>query len=313
MKVAEVITLGSLSTADIAGLAGDESYDARASRSLTSTRGLKLSVAISACLHLVLAGTVYYLVIDVAAVETTRPQSIQVKFVLFNPLSAQNEEAIPEADSENTLATETDAVTLAAEGSVIAQERQEKIPATESSATPGPDVAQTLVLDTTNRVIETITMPSAEAVRSSIMNLRRNQTSLFTSRDCNEIEEDSEFNNCRPRDDRDYSALSRNPVYDSYNSARVISRSRETVTTFARQSTQVAAALASNNLPAGLSGYVLEELEQGIETYSNSSSRAVNRMNTMIDKSAAGEMSRRLFSPWVQQQSAVLLKRKVEN
>ena len=63
----------------------------------------------------------------------------------------------------------------------------------------------------------------------------------------------------------------------------------------------------------GLSSYVLEELEQGIETYSNNSARVSDHMNTMVDKSAAGVMRRRLFDNWVQQQSALLQSRRVES
>ena len=160
---------------------------------------------------------------------------------------------------------------------------------------------------------EIIALPSAESVQRVLSNVQLSETSQFYSYKCNKLEREKAFSRCAPLDDRDYAEISSNPVREFYSPPVEVSRSRQTVTALARHSESVAGQLALNNLTSGLSTYVMEETEQGIETYSNTTSRTAGHMSAMIDKSAAGEMARRILTPWVQQQSAVLQARKASD
>lgn len=315
MEFADDIALGHLSSADL----GDgEVYPEQTKLAAKTFSGFQLSFLISASFHIALASSLIYF-IDGEIREVGEPafSTLRVEFVRPKPLPSQAEEITPEVSKQ------------AASESVIppALDETEANPPTidEPPIDVSPaDVAVSSEVDIADvppresadanpsQQVETIAIPTVESVRSVLENLQQSNASRFYTYDCNKLEEERGFTNCAPSDDRDYSSLTRNPVYDFHNPAIEITRSQETVTTLARQSARVSEQLAINNLPPGLSAYVLEELEQGIETYSNNSVRAVEHMNTMVDKSAAGVMARRVFDTWVQQQSMLLQSRRVE-
>ena len=264
---------------------------------------LTIGFAISAAFHFALASTLFYFVAsDIESIEELVPGLIKVEFVSTNPLLSQTEEIISETPSESADPIEPSSALPVAESQ---PERNQK---------EAPDIRESEIAEASPvENPDTNSLPSRESVQRVLNNLQRSDASRFYPNDCNKLEEENKFSDCVPNDARDYSALTRNPVYDFHNPGIEISRSRETVTTLARQSARVSEGLALSDLPPGFSDYVLEELEQNIETYSNNSNRALSHMNTMVDKSAAGVMARRLLNPWVQQQSALLKSRRVEN
>lgn len=314
MEFADDIALGDFNSIDLEDLVDKDDYPGRGQRGTKTITGFQLSFAVSAVLHFALASALFYFVAgDIATIEELVPASIKVEFVPFNPLLSQTEENIPEPPSESAAP-----IPLAEPSSVLPVAESEP----ENNQTDVPLISEPEIAEAGSEespavdslsLLETVTLPSVESVQRVLSNLQRSDASRFYTYDCNKLEEENGFSDCASRDARDYSLLTRNPVYDFHNPAIEISRSRETVTTLARQSARVSEQLALSDLPPGLSAYVLEELEQGIEAYSNNSSRALGHMNTMVDKSAAGVMARRLFTPWVQQQSAMLQSRRVEN
>lgn len=314
MEIADDIALGDFTPADFDDLVDEDGYSRGADLSARLFSGFQLSFAISAILHFALASTLFYFVAsDIGRIEELVPASIRVEFVASNPLLSQPEESIPEAPSES--AVPIPPVEFSSRLPVAGSQpegNQADVPEISESELAEAPAAENSDVNSL-RPVETVTVPSVESVQRVLSNLQRSDTSRFTTYDCNKLEEEKEFNGCAPSDARDYSSLTRNPVYDFHNPAIEISRSRETVTTVARQSARVSEQLALSDLPPSLSAYVLEELEQGIEAYSNTSNRALGHMNTMLDKSAAGVMGRRLFDNWVQQQSTLLQSRRVEN
>jgi len=307
MKFADDIALGRFTSADFDDLVDEGDYPGRAKPTAKMSSGMQLSFAISAFLHFTLASTLFYFVAsDIEKTEELVPASIRVEFVPSNPLLRQAEEIIAETPAPIPL-VESDPVLLPVAESQPESSQTDLTEISESEIAEAPPAES---LDTNSlRQVETVTLPSAESVQRVLSNLQRSDASRFYTYDCNRLEEEKEFSGCAPSDTRDYSSLTRNPVYDFHNPVIDISRSMETVTMLARQSASVSKQLALSDLSPGLSAYVLEELEQSIETYSNTSSRAVDHMNTMVDKSAAGAMGRRLFTSWVQQQSALLQSR----
>lgn len=307
------IALGDFTAADLDDLVDEGDYSGRGQRTAKLFSGFRRSFAISAILHFALASTLFYFVAsDTGRVEELVRESIKVEFVPSNPLLSQAEEITPETPAQSTAPiplVQADLSSLPVDESQpeIDQADVAEISETEiAQATPAESAAANSL-----QLLEEVILPSVESVRRVLSDLQRSDASRFY--DCNKLEEEKSFNGCAPSDARDYSSLTRNSVYDFHNPAIEISRTRETVTTLARQSASVSEQLALSDLPPGLPAYVLEELEQGIETYSTNSSRALGHMNTMVNKSAAGVMGRRLFDNWVQQQSALLQSRRVEN
>ena len=314
MEYADDIALGDFTSVDLGDLVDKDDYSGRGQRAARTFSGFQLSFAVSAFLHVALVSTLFYFVAsDVATIEELVPALLKVEFVLFNPLLSQTEENTPRIPSESAAP-----IPFAESSSALPVSESQP----ESNQADVPEIGESEIAEAapagssvvnSQPPLEAVILPSVETVRRVLSNLQRSDASRLYTYNCNKLEEESEFSDCASTDARDYSSLTRNPVYDFHNPAIEISRSRETVSTLARQSANVFKQLALSDMPIGLSSYVLEELEQGIETYSNNSSRALGHMNTMVDKSAAGVMGRRLFDSWVQQQSALLLSRRVEN
>lgn len=311
MEFADDITLGGFTSADFDILVDEIDCSGHAQPTARPFSVFRLSFAISAILHFALASALFYFVAsDIGIIEEPAPGLIRVEFVPSNPLLSQAEEIIPEIPAPIRL-VEPDPNSLPVAKSQSESDQVEVSKISES------EIADTTPVESSDAIslqrVETVTVPSVESVQRVLSNLQRIDASRFYVYDCNKLEEAKEFNDCAPSHRRDYSWATRNPTYDFHNPAIEISRSRETVTTLARQSALIFTQLALSNLPSGLSGYVLQELELGIETYSNNSVRVLDHMNTMIDKSAADVMAGRMFDYWVQQQSTLLQSRRVES
>lgn len=308
MDFAEDIVLGDISGVDLGEAETRPGQDRLAARPLS---GLQLGFLVSTLLHFSLASMLFYF-IGGAIQEIDEPafSTLRVEFVPSNPQLIQAEEAIagPLPTSASTIPLEE-----IDPSPIPLEEPQLKTLPIEASASTDTQIVEVLPVESSVQPLESIAVPTVETVQSVLNDLQRSDASRFYSYDCNKLEEEREFTKCAPGDGRDYSLLTRNPVYEFHNPAIEVTRSRATVTTLARASARVSEQLDLNNLPPGLSGYVLEELEQGIETYSNNSVRVVDHMNTMVDKSAAGVMARRIFDTWVQQSMTQLQSRRVEN
>ncbi len=318
MDAVDDIALGEFSTADLSDLVSRDSVDVRNQQEEKTHLGMRLSFAFSAGIHLLLASTVYYFLgNDIATQEGIFPTSLHVNFVPSNPQQPQADQSISESVSE-ILSEPVEVISSRGLGEVMPsspapQQMRIESAEVEIQNTIEAEIAE---VDTAVRLgIETqaINIPSVDSVRSAIVIVERGDNSQFYVSDCNKIEEEKEFRSCAPAVARAYSALTKNPVYEFHNPEIEISRSRQSVTTLERHSDIVADALTLSNLPAGLSVYVLEEVEQGIETYSNNSNRVVGHMNSMVDKIYAGEQARRLFDHWVVQRSAILKSRRIGN
>jgi hypothetical protein len=309
MNFADDIALGKLSRADLNAISNDKALLVRPSQKVSSSPSLQLSFAISASFHFALAATLLFRVAgEVDVVKEALPPVLQIAFVPANSLLSPQEEA--------AVTKPAPAISLGQSVSIPAAVPE---PPPQSSEADRPSIAETEIAEPREIAsppslpAEIIALPSVESVRRVLSDVQRAETSQFYSYNCNKLEREKEFSRCTPLDDRNYAEISSNSVSEFYSPAVEVSRSRQTVTTLARHSDSVAGRLALNNLPPSLSAYVMEEIELSIETYSNTSSRTAGHMSAMVDKSAAGEMARRISTPWVQQQSAVLQARKASD
>ncbi|MDG1026804.1 MAG: hypothetical protein P8N94_05855 [Gammaproteobacteria bacterium] len=309
MNFADDIALGKLSRADLNAISNDKALLVRPSQKVSSSPSLQLSFAISASFHFALAATLLFRVAgEVDVVKEALPPVLQIAFVPANSLLSPQEEA--------AVTEPAPAISLGQSVSIPAAVPE---PPPQSSEADRPSIAETEIAEPREIAsppslpAEIIALPSVESVRRVLSDVQRAETSQFYSYNCNKLEREKEFSRCTPLDDRNYAEISSNSVSEFYRPAVEVSRSRQTVTTLARHSDSVAGRLALNNLPPSLSAYVMEEIELSIETYSNTSSRTAGHMSAMVDKSAAGEMARRISAPWVQQQSAVLQARKASD
>lgn len=309
MNFADDIALGKLSRADLNAISNDKALLVRPSQKVSSSPSLQLSFAISASFHFALAATLLFRVAgEVDVVKEALPPVLQIAFVPANSLLSPQEEAV--------VTEPAPAISLGQSVSIPAAVPE---PPPQSSEADRPSIAETEIAEPREIAsppslpAEIIALPSVESVRRVLSDVQRAETSQFYSYNCNKLEREKEFSRCTPLDDRNYAEISSNSVSEFYSPAVEVSRSRQTVTTLARHSDSIAGQLALNNLPPSLSAYVMEEIELSIETYSNTSSRIAGHMSAMVDKSAAGEMARRISTPWVQQQSAVLQARKASD
>ena len=140
--------------------------------------------------------------------------------------------------------------------------------------------------------------------------MQSEQVSRFYSYDCNKLEEEEGLRDCAPTNELDYALVERNPVYEFHNPRQQRSRTRETSGLLYSQTANIDVQLAASGLPAGLSDYVIEELEAGVSVYSDTGNRAVQLMDHMVDRSEAAIMAERLFDPWVQNQTRLLEERR---
>lgn len=308
MEFAADIALGGLSESDLEDLPKPGEREGAA----TTRRTIQISLLYSVGIHLALAATaVYFIAGDIRSIEERPSASFTVQFVSRNPqiIPAEADPDLSvEADQRATPSVIDEAIPRAveAEQPTTQQNLNELAEAGQETGEAAP-VANTPIREEAPPVV-----PSVESLRSVITSLQRSdEASPRNLFDCNRLERDSEFIKCgSPAGDSDREPTT-NPVYRALNPSYELSRSRATVTTIAGRSAGIADALSAGSLPAGLSAYVLEEIEQSIELYSNSSNRSLNHMNRMVDKSFAGEESRRVFDTWVQQQSQELRNRRV--
>jgi len=310
MELAAHPILGELSEAEL-----DYSAVPRQGRGAAAStrRRIQFSLLCSVAIHLLLvASTIYFIGADSREGIEHLPATFAVEFVPRNPQSSREAaQAVEAVEPEQVTAP-------AAPTEISSQPPEEVLPISQEqplvNIAEGPDFEGETDANSQapNREAVPLSFPSAESLRSVITSLQRSdEAARFSLDDCNRLEREQELIRCNASADGGEFALSPNPVYRAFNPAFESNRSRETVTTIAGQTAGIAAALTPENLPTGLSAYLLEEIEQGIEIQSNNSVRSVDHMNRMVDKSYAGEQSRRIFDTWVQQRSKELQRRRV--
>lgn len=274
---------------------------------------------VSGLLHIAIA--VVFIRLSIGTASDPVPATIQIQIAPFSLLFATIEEPEePEEPEDEEIAAEEAVIEeLQVEQALVESSTVEIEPEQfEQEALVDAGQAELVESSSSEQAPElapvtspTQTPPTLVAIRQSLEALESERASRFYSYDCNVIDRKESLRECEPLDNRDFSTLEQNPAYDFHNPVRELSRSEKTVTTIARESRALAGRLDQGGLPSGLSAYVLEEMEAGIEISSNNGNRVLQNMNTMVDRSAAAVQARRVFDPWVQQQTKVLGARKV--
>lgn len=310
MELAAHPALGELSEAELDYLAAPQQGRGAAA---STRRRVQLSLLCSVTIHLLLAAaTIYFIAGEGREGAEQLPATFAVEFVARNPQSSREAAQAPET-VEPEQVTAPDPPT-----EIPSQPPAEVLPISQEQ--PLVDIAEGPEIEgetdansqAPSREAVPLSFPSAESLRSVITSLQRSdEAASFSLEDCNRLEQEQELIRCNAPAGGGEFTLSPNPVYRAFNPAFESNRSRDTVTTIAGQTEDIAAALTPENLPAGLSAYLLEEIEQGIEIRSNNKVRSVDHMNRMVDKSFAGQESRRQFDTWVQQQSKEVQSRRV--
>lgn len=259
--------------------------------------------------------------------QPTKPTMVSVRLVSQNPQILQvpepvlitDESAIPKPlETEDTPSEE-----LLLEESSVASEFENLEEPSEIEL----DDSQQIEADTkteeiaasgipVNRSSE-INLPSVLMVQESLQNIDIQKRSRFYSHRCNPLEEEAGIKDCEPPRQRelqsaDYQLGQRNSTYRALNPIRQLSRTQRTSKVVSTESKALAGRLGDLRVPAGLSDYILEELEAGITHNADLGNRAVEHMLNSNDKSAAGAMARELLSdPWVEKREKELQQRKV--
>lgn len=316
MEFYDDIPIGNVAAADL----GDEPPGRQEGDGLSSNKQyLAIGLAVSVLLHSLMATVLFDLLIGTAEIgPESIPALVQIQLVSE---SVAEPVAEPEAEPEVQLDEEIESAALANNERSV---DEEQLP---QEVTGEPAAAEELTLSLASEPVPRdsieslqveqsptfLTLPSVAVIQQTIEVMESDRRSRFYAYNCNPLEEEAGIRECEPIDDRDFTPLERNPVYEFHNPVVQRSRSRETLNTIARESAALAARLSLSDVPAGLSAYVLEELEQSIELYSNNGNRALAHMNSMVDRSAAAVYMERIYDPWVQNQTRILRERKYYN
>ncbi len=288
-----------------------------------------IAVGASLCLHALLV----FAVIRNGGIEFQPPATplVAIALVPNNPLIEARPEEIPADESEaitEDLAAEQqqeipDSETALPEEAVV--DPVEPLTALEEEFSEIPEIAEAveptapLEADPPEDAVAPVTAPSVLAIQNSVRRDLEQQAN--DSRDwansCSELQRLAGTLGCQQTEEPDYQAAvispQRQSVYEYHNPVVERSRSETSLQTIATRTGELAGSLALSEIPAGLSDYLLAEVEASISVYSNQGDPVLQQLNRMADRSAAAEMVREINSPWVQLQTQLNQARRYRN
>lgn len=262
---------------------------------------IKLATFVSVLLHSLL---IFFLMgSDPEKALIAERESIEIKLLPSNP----NRVSPPLAEDSSTepLPSQRPLTDL-----VIGEAEPELIPELQqpvSSPSVEPETLNRFELDTDSLANETQSeqrdlqesnfetlRPTVEAISRTVRDVsRRNETQFYTYR-CNPLEEEEGLKICAPSSSRAYESLETSAIYQAFNPSRVSSRFERVSGLVSSQARDLSDRLRGQ-LPEGVSGYLIEELEAGITHSVNEGNRAVNFMIEMTDKSSAAAQARQVL------------------
>jgi hypothetical protein len=133
--------------------------------------------------------------------------------------------------------------------------------------------------------------PTSDSISRSVRELSQARQTRFYSRQCNPLEEEEGLKECAPKSNASYDALEFNAVYRAFTPAALVTRSERASAVISSRRSSVVTRLREE-IPDGLSGYLIEEMEAGISHGANAGNRAVQHMIDMTDKSDAAAQAR---------------------
>lgn len=255
---------------------------------------LTIAVSVSVLLHLLIA----YLLVnsDIEAPLRETPEFVAITLLPSNPNRVQ--ESPPKEPVEEPL---VELQTSAEEPLVQSRDEEESIAQAQE-----PSGLIELVTDISpdeglatevHKTLPTIAnpLPTLQAISQSVRELSRSREAQFYSYVCNSLEEEEGLKECAPQSSTAFGALETNSVYQALISTRELSRSERAAGVVSSQARSLTDRLRGE-LPAGLSGYLIEELEAGISHSVNEGNRAVQHMIDMTDKSDAAAQARQVLN-----------------
>lgn len=277
---------------------------------------LFFSVAVSLFLHIT-AGAVFFSLQIGRSPEPT-PDTVRIQLIPSNPLQEQSEEVafVEPSQPEPPEETIPDPPSEEIDSSELAEVLEEP----EALSPVETETIQTDIAELSEAIIpeqEILTpvqtepsLPSITEVRRSVLSVDAERSNKIYLYDCNQIEESAGIRDCKPRDNRNYQSLTRNPIYESFNPPWEITRSRQTVGFMAQHSEDLLEQLRASGISEGLSDYLMAEVEASLELYTNTGNRTVEQMIRMTDRSAAAQMIEAILNdPFVRIQSRLLRER----
>lgn len=285
------------------------------SQHLADRRLLLGALACSLVLHILLGGVL----INLKPQEhvTTLPAHIEVRLLPENPLleaapieevaeigEIEEIEQIEEAPIENLVDSE---VEEPIEGIV------EQVEAVVEQVLPTELIAET---EATEEMVETteprLPLPSFDVIQSAIQKGFTEQQIEDRSwaSTCTTLQRQSGAIGCVSQEEPDFEGIEQSPeslaIYEFHNPLVERSRTERSLSTIATNSAQLAANLASADIPQGLREFMMAEVESTITLYSEQGNRVLDHMDRMVDQSDAALMIRALNDPWVRLQKQKL-------
>lgn len=283
-----------------------------------SSQALRLrvfAVTASLCLHFMLI----FVAIRYGEFEIVPPPAptLTIGLIPNNPLMQEQSSQLPPQPQEPQTAEGAEEVELTQEPEpeMPAELPEAAAPLDQAGPTREPqssaddeELAESAEPETAQDPSSVITIPSVVTIQNRVAEDRERQQAA--SRDwritCTELQRVSGVLGCQTREEANYRAEELQPqrqsVYEFHNPPAERSRAERSLSTIASHTGELAASLAMADLPDGLSDYLMAEVEAGISLYSNQGDPVLDNMDRMVDRSAASQMARELFNPWVQLQ-----------
>lgn len=240
---------------------------------------------------------------------TTLPVHIEVRLLPENPLMRSVEE-LEVAPIEEVAEIEEIAELEQIEEAPI-EEIVEQVEAVVEQALPTELIAET---EATAEIVE-MTEPGLPLPLSSFDVIQSAIQQDFTEQQiedrswastCTTLQRQSGVIGCASQEEPNFEVIEQSPeslaIYEFHNPPVERSRTERSLNTIATNSAQLAANLASADIPQGLGEFMMTEMESTITLYSEQGNRVLDHMDRMVDQSDAALMIRALNDPWVRLQ-----------
>lgn len=265
-------------------------------------------LACSLVLHILLGGAL----INFKPQEhvTILPALLEVRLLPKNPLLESVEVQKAELIEEVAKIEEAQELELIADvpAENLAEAEVEKVEAIVEQPLPTVLIAET---ETTEEIAETtepdlpLPLPSFNVIQSAIQQdfTEQQVEDRSWASVCTKLQKQSGVIGCTSPEELNFEGIQKSPeslaIYKFHNPPVESTRTERTLSTIATNSAQLAANLASADIPPGLGEFMMAEVESTITLYSEQGNRVLDHMDRMVDQSDAALMIRSLQDdPW---------------
>ncbi len=174
----------------------------------------------------------------------------------------------------------------------------------ESEAFPERQVDLPIQVNTPRTLLEkevenpVLPIRDALTLRQTIRSINDREKADEVLRECSPAQRRNLLFDCPDSEESDFSALTSNPVFLSFNQPRIADQSRRAMGVMVGNQQQLRSNIETFSLDEVTNSYLLEELSQGIEVYSGSGNTRLERLTEQILRRDPGyQLAKRIMNP----------------